>query len=367
MLKFFKDYQYEVIYILVVIAIVLTLRILTTFIQKRTVKRSADKYNYKTDGTSYTVRKILNILWTLLGAIAIVLLFVSGEIHQILMDNAKYIVYCTIVAIATVIFASTTNRWFKWKVSKKNKTHDDPTSLKFLRYIAIGAIYTIGGLLILLVLPGFRGVAQTVLGGAGVIAVIAGIASQEALGNIVSGLFIVSFKPFKIGDTIKLEGGMAGKVKDITLRHTIIQNFENRMIVIPNSVINKEKLINYDSIDQRVCERLEISISYDSDIDLAKKILKEECENHPLVIDKRTAKEVKAEVPKVKVVVIDLADSAVILKAYAWAANSSNGYTVRFDALESIKKRFDREGIVIPFPHQTIYIKKPFDKEDDAL
>jgi small-conductance mechanosensitive channel len=364
MLIFFEDYQYEIIYILVVIAAVFTLRILTTFIQKKAVKKGKERYQFETDGTSYTVRKILNILWLILGGIAIALLFVSGEVHDVLIKNSRYIIYITVVALATIIFASTTNRWFRWKVEKKNDNYEDPTSLKFLRYIAIGAIYTFGGLLILLVLPGFKGVAQTVLGGAGVIAVIAGIASQEALGNIVSGLFIVSFKPFKIGDTIKIEGEMTGKVIDITLRHTVIQNFENRMIVVPNSVINKEKLINFDAIDQRVCERLGFGISYDSDIDLAKSIIRDECESHPLILDKRTAKEISDGVPKVNVAVIELAASSVVIRAWAWTANSENSYTLRFGLLESIKKRFDREGIEIPFPHQTIYFKNPLKTEE---
>ncbi len=363
MLTFLEDYQYEIIYIIVTILAVFTLRFLTTFIQKKAVKSSEERLNYQSDGTLRAVRKILNTLWLVLGAVAILLLFVSGEIRDKLIDNSKFIIYSAVVTIATIVFASSTNKWFKWKVSKKTKVHDDPTSLKFLRYIAIGSIYTLGVLLILLVLPGFKGVAQTVLGGAGVIAVIAGIASQEALGNIVSGLFIVSFKPFKIGDVIKLESGMAGTVMDITLRHTIIRNYENRMIVVPNSVINKEKLINYDALDQRVCERLEVGISYDSDIDLAKKILREECENHPLLIDKRTAKEVKQGVPLVRVAVIELAEYSVIIRAWAWASNSSNGYTLRFDVLESLKKRFDKEGVVIPFPNQTINFKNPLPKE----
>lgn len=363
MWTFFKDYQYEIIYIIVTIVVVFLLRFLTTFIQKRALKKTVEKLGYESDGTARIIRKILNILWIILGVTAIVLLFVSGEVRENLLANSKYIVYCTVVIILTVIFASTTNRWFRWKVSKKNETEDDPTSLKFLRYIAIGAIYTLGGLLILLVLPGFKGVAQTVLGGAGVIAVIAGIASQEALGNIVSGLFIVSFKPFRIGDIIKIEGEMTGKVIDITLRHTVLQNFENRMIVVPNSIINKEKLINFDSIDQRVCERLEMGISYDSDIDLAKKIIKEECENHPLLLDRRTPKEIQDGFPKVRVAVVQLAASSVIIRAWAWTANSDNSYTLRFDLLESIKKRFDQEGIEIPFPYQTVYFKNPIPKE----
>ena len=363
MLTFFKDYQYQIIYVIVTVVAVFVLRFLTTFIQKRALAKGAERLGYESDGTTKTVRKILNVLWLILGAIAIILLFVSGEIHEKLLANSKFIVYSTIVAIATVVFASTTNRWFKWKVEKKSNEHDDPTSLKFLRYIAIGAIYTLGVLLVLLVLPGFKSVAQTVLGGAGVIAVIAGIASQEALGNIVSGLFIVSFKPFKIGDIIKIEGGMAGTVTDITLRHTVIQNFENQMIVVPNSVINKEKLVNYNSVDKRICVRLEIGISYDSDIELARKIMREECENHPFIIEKRTLKEIKDKEPKVKVKVVQLAEYSVILRAYAWTANPDNSWDLRYDCLETIKGRFDKERVKIPFPHQHIHFNNPLKTE----
>lgn len=363
MMTFLKDYQYQIIYIIITILAVFTLRFITTFIQKKALKKGAEKLGYESDGTTKTVRKILNTLWLILGAIAIVLLFVSGEVHDKLLANSKFIVYTTIVTIGTVVFASTTNRWFKWKVDKKSNDHDDPTSLKFLRYIAIGAIYTVGVLLVLLVLPGFKSVAQTVLGGAGVIAVIAGIASQEALGNIVSGLFIVSFKPFKIGDIIKIEGGMAGTVTDITLRHTVIKNFENQMIIVPNSVINKEKLVNYNSVDKRICVRLEIGISYDSSIDLARTIMREECENHPLIIEKRTLKEIKDKKPKVNVKVVQLAEYSVILRAYAWTANPDDSWDLRYDCLESIKKRFDKEGIVIPFPNRTINFKNPIPKE----
>jgi|SRR5690554_5663830 len=157
---------------------------------------------------------------------------------------------------------------------------------------------------------------------------------------------------------------MAGTVRDITLRHTVIQNFENQMIVVPNSVINKEKLVNYNSVDKRICVRLEIGISYDSDIDLARKIMQEEAEQHPLLIEKRTLKEIKEKVPKVPVKVVQITDFSVVLRIYAWTANPDNGWDLRYDLLESIKKRFDKEGVEIPFPHQSIYFKNPLKKEE---
>jgi small-conductance mechanosensitive channel len=206
-------------------------------------------------------------------------------------------------------------------------------------------------------------VAQTALGGAGVIAIIAGIASQEALANVVGGVFIISFKPFRIGDRIKISDNMVGTVTDITMRHTVIRNFENKMIVIPNAIINKEKLINYDLGELKCCERIEIGISYDSNVVLAKKIMQEECENHPLILDDRSAEEKKQKLPIVKTALISLNDSSVTIRAWAWANNYSDSFQLRIDdVLESVKLRFEQEGIEIPFPYRTLVMKK--EKED---
>tara|TARA_R110000787_G_scaffold108621_1_gene217008 strand:- start:5831 stop:6469 length:639 start_codon:yes stop_codon:yes gene_type:complete len=193
--------------------------------------------------------------------------------------------------------------------------------------------------------------------GAGVIALIIGVASQEALSNLIGGLFIISFKPFKIGDTVKVSDTMLGTVTDITLRHTIIRNFENKMIVIPNAVINKEKLINYDLGELKCCERIEIGISYDSNIDLAKKIMQDECENHPLIYDNRTELDKLDGKPVVKTALTKLNDSSMTIRAWAWAANYGESFSLQCDVLESVKKRFDKEGIEIPFPNRTITIK----------
>lgn len=150
---------------------------------------------------------------------------------------------------------------------------------------------------------------------------------------------------------------MLGTVTDITLRHTIIRNFENKMIVIPNAVINKEKLINYDLGELKCCERIEIGISYDSNIDLAKKIMQDECENHPLIYDNRTELDKLDGKPVVKTALTKLNDSSMTIRAWAWAANYGESFSLQCDVLESVKKRFDKEGIEIPFPNRTITIK----------
>ncbi|KKN38200.1 hypothetical protein LCGC14_0755710 [marine sediment metagenome] len=130
------------------------------------------------------------------------------------------------------------------------------------------------------------------------------------------------------------------------------------MIVIPNAIINKEKVTNYDLDEKKICQWIEIGISYDSDIDLAKHIMREECEAHPTILDNRSYKDINNGVPLVLVRVINLGDSSVTIRAWAWALNYTSAFVMKCELNESIKKRFDKEGIEIPFPHRTLVFKK---------
>lgn len=221
----------------------------------------------------------------------------------------------------------------------------------------VSVIYFTGTLFALLAFPSLRGVAQTALGGAGVIALIAGVASQEALANVVRGIFIIYFKPFKIGDVIKVKDTMVGTVTDITLRHCIIRNFENKMIVIPNSIINKEKLINYDLGELKCCEFVEMRISYDSDVTLAKKIMQEECEKHPLIYDNRTPIDKKDGKPIVKTALTKINESTLNIRAWPWSKSFGDSFQLQCDVNETIKERFDSVGIDMAYPYRNIILK----------
>jgi small-conductance mechanosensitive channel len=358
MIQFFKNNQQDIISGVIIIVTVLILQILTRLLYKWLTKKELKRFPDEDSITLTLVKRILNALWIVLGIIALSFLFAERDRYEVLEDNFKLVSYLGLLSIATIVIAATTNMWFRRSIKKKLLIGEDPTSYKFLRYVVVFSIYFVGALFGLLAFPSLRGVAQTALGGAGVIAIIAGVASQEALSNLVGGIFIISFKPFKIGDIIKVTDNMVGTVSDITLRHTVIRNFENKMIVIPNAIINAEKLINYDLGEKKCCERIEIGISYDSDIDLAKKIMQEECEKHPLIIDNRDETEKQENLPVVKTAVVSLADSSVVIRAWAWSKDFADSFELRINVLESIKKRFDKEGVEIPFPHRTIVMKK---------
>ncbi len=260
------------------------------------------------------------------------------------------------IIIFTLIVGYIANKFLTKLVTRSTEfMTSDPTNYKFIKHVALACIYLIGFSIAIYSMPDFRALAGSLLAGAGILAVAIGFAAQHALSNVISGIFIVIFKPFRVNDRLAIQTHQ-GIVEDITLRHTVIRNFENRRIIIPNSVISNEVIVNADFGDDRIVKWVDISVSYKSDLDLAKKIMAEEVEAHPLHLDPRTPEDIAAGVPKVVVRVVGLMDSSVNLRAWAWGKNAPDAFVLGCDLLESIKKRIDAEpNVEIPYPHRTVY------------
>lgn len=233
----------------------------------------------------------------------------------------------------------------------------DTTTFVFFKHLISALIYLVGIGLAIYVIPTFRTLSISIFASAGVLAVVLGFAAQKAFSNVISGIFIAMFRPFRVGDLIKF-GDKVGRVEDINLRHTIIRNFENKRYIVPNSVISEEVIENYHLGDPKVCRFVEFGISYDSDVDKAMKIMREECEKHPGCIDQRTESEKKQKIPQVSVRLISFGDSSVNLRAWAWAETPMAAFRMGTDLNKIIKQRFDKEGIEIPYPYRTIVYKK---------
>lgn len=234
----------------------------------------------------------------------------------------------------------------------------DPTKYNFFKNGVTFVVFLIGTIIIFRSIPELKSVGNTLVASAGILAAIVGFASQQAFANIVGGIFIVIFKPFRVGDVIKVGNENPGTVEDITLRHTVINSFENRRIIIPNSVISSATILNSSITDEKVCIFLELGIAYSANIDQAMEIIKNEAMKHLHFIDNRTEEDKIAETPPVIVRVINWADSSVILRAGVWANSSLNGFIMKCDLLKSIKEAFDKEGVEIPFPYRNLVIKK---------
>lgn len=268
-------------------------------------------------------------------------------------------IFISVLILSIAFIISKAIRYFlsKFLAVASAKLNVDATKYNFLKNAVSFIIFILAVIIIFYRIPALKDYGVTIFAGAGVFAAIIGFASQSAFSNIITGIFLVIFKPFRVGDHIAIAGGFTGEVEDITLRHTVINNYENRRIVIPNSVLSNETIINSSLNERKTCMYIHFGISYDSDIDLAMKIIKEESESHSNFLDTRDELAKKDQQPAVLVRLIDFGDSSVNLRGYVWAKDPVHGFAMKCDLNKSIKERFDKEGIEIPFPHRTIVYK----------
>lgn len=284
-------------------------------------------------------------------------LFISSRMESTRTIWNDIFFACIVIAIA-ILFA----RILRLVIGKlvkgaSTKLKVDPTKYSFLKNAVEFIIYLIAIIVIFNSIPKLRTYGTALFAGAGVVAAIVGFASQSAFSNIVSGVFIVMFRPFRVGDRVLVGQLYRGDVEDITLRHTVIKDFENRRIVIPNSVINNETIINSTLAEENVCMFIELGVSFDSDIDRCLKIMQEECARHPLCQDNRSLEETERGDSKVLTRLVNITETALQLRAYAWAKTPSAGFEMKCDVLKSIKQRFDAEGISLAFPQRAVYLR----------
>lgn len=224
------------------------------------------------------------------------------------------------------------------KVLRKVKGMDE-TLIKFLENIVYYALMII----VLLTALGKLGVETTsflaILGAAGL---AIGLALKDSLGNFASGVMIILFKPFKVGDTVTA-GGVTGTVKEVGIFSSIFVTVDNQKIIVPNGSITTGSITNVNAYETRRID-LVVGISYKDDIKKAKEVLTNVAtSNEKVLIDKGIA-----------VVVSELAESSVNFTINVWVNTSDYG-EVKFYLLENIKIAFDNDGITIPYPQQDVH------------
>jgi small-conductance mechanosensitive channel len=275
------------------------------------------------------------------------------------MEQLKpYALFLGVIA-ATIVLAAIFS-WLFRRFLKRSTIiiRNDPTNYIFLRHAITGLIYIVGISWAVYTVPNMRAIANSLLAGAGILAVAVGFASQHALSNIISGIFIIIFKPFRVNDRLKFQSGLQGAVEDISLRHVVIRDFENRRILIPNSVISEEVIINSDFGGDSICKWLEFSLSYDTDLELAKSILTEEAMAHPNLLDNRSEEEKAEGFPVVRIRVIDLGESGLRLRAYLWAEDNASAFAMGCDVMERLVSRFKAAGITFGLPQRVVSMRE---------
>ncbi len=181
------------------------------------------------------------------------------------------------------------------------------------------------------------------LAGVGVIGFVVGFALQETLSNFASGLMIIIYQPFDVGDVIEA-GGVAGKVNSMSLVSTTILTFDNQKLIVPNNKIWGDVIRNKTAETTRRVDMV-FGVSYADDINRAEQVLTDIIAGHELVLDE--------PVPMIRL--NELGDSSVDFIVRPWT-KTEDYWTVYWDVTREVKRRFDEEGISIPFPQRDVHV-----------
>jgi len=232
------------------------------------------------------------------------------------------------------------NRWIRRAIDGVlRRDHDeriDRTAVHFVRKLTHIAVYILAFLLFAHLVPAMRHFGTALLAGFGVASVVLALAAQNTLGNLIAGISILLYRPFKVGDTIQLQtpnGVEAGTLEALGLGYTIVKTFDNRRIVVPNSVMATEVTVNLS--DPQMLAVVNIGLDYGADVEHARSILTELASMHPLVHE-------VAGCP-----VTELASSGVMLSLRTWCRGLGDASKVQTDLYEQAKNLFDKESIGI--------------------
>lgn len=201
--------------------------------------------------------------------------------------------------------------------------------------------YSVTGIVVITVLQQFGFKLTALLGAAGIAGIAIGFAAQTSLSNMISGLFLIWEKPFKIGDVIII-AGHKGVVESIDLLSLTLRTLDNLSVRLPNETLVKSELINVTKHPVRRFDIL-VGVAYKSDPDEVFRVLEEVAKNNAFVLDE----------PKPLICFTGFGESQLDFKFGVWH-EKEDWIPMRNAILTDLKKAFEREGIEIPFPHRMI-------------
>jgi len=269
-----------------------------------------------------------------------------------LMDTLTIWITTYSMKIIAAVLIFIIGKWLAKKVTnlfikllEKNKV--DVTLTRFLESI----VYYTLLIVLLIAVAGQLGINTasflTIVGAAGL---AIGLALKDSLSNFSSGVMLILFRPYRVGDYATV-GGVTGTVMSIDIFNTTLNTPDNQRVIVPNANITNDVITNVTANNTRRVD-LTIGIGYGDDLLKAKKVLGEILKTENRVL----------ETPAPKIAVSELADSSVNFVVRPWV-KTSDYWDVYFDLTEKIKLTFDQEGISIPFPQQDVHLSQ---KKTDA-
>ncbi len=246
-----------------------------------------------------------------------------------------------VAALLIMTFALLLSGWASRRVRSfgGRNPHLDITLFNFLGSVLRYAILGFAGLIVLNTFGITTTSLVAVIGAAGL---AIGLALQGTLSNIAAGVMIVFFRPIKVGDFVVINGQM-GSVQDISLNFTELADLQNIQIIIPNSQVWGNTIVNYTAYDRRRVQWI-FGVSYGSNLATAQRIILDTIMADPRALDE----------PEPFIQVTELGDFSVDFTVRVWC-RSSDAWGFQTDMTRQVKEALDAGGIEIPFPTRTLY------------
>lgn len=241
-----------------------------------------------------------------------------------------------ITFILSAIFNLLLNRRLK-TVSERSSSLK--TILVFLRRIILSAIIIVGvSITLFSAFPNLGTAIASIFVAAGFASIVIGLAAQSTLSNILAGMMIALSQPFVLNDAVMFNNEFCF-VEDIRLTYTVLRTWDNRRLMVPNSLIQSQTVVNYTAIDSTVLVPIFVTISYKSDSQKAMALLVDIAKKHPSCLP-------IGDLPNA--VIMDFDTTGVKLRLLSRAKDQSTAFTMTRSILSDVKKEFDRNGIEFP-------------------
>lgn len=266
---------------------------------------------------------------------------ISEQLINKLVELGTRVGLKILIALIIFVIGLQVAKWIKNQVEEGlTKKEVESTLVKFLGKIIYIALISF----LVIIALNQAGIAVTsIIAIFGAASLTVGLALQGSLGSLAAGISLIILRPFKIGDLID-GGGCFGIVEEVGLFNTTIKTLDNLTIIIPNDKIRNDKIINYSLKPIRRVD-LVIGIGYGDNIDKAKELLRDILNNDSRILAD----------PPFTIHLFELADSSVNFAVRPWV-KTSDYWDTYCDLTETIKKRFDEEGINIPFPQRDVHV-----------
>jgi len=257
-------------------------------------------------------------------------------------------VYALVLLICAVLINRMLRLAVERALARGSRVHIDRTRVKFISQLAQIIVYIVTFFVYAHLIPALSNLGNAGLASVGVLSVVAGLAAQNTLGNLIAGISLLLYRPFNVGDRLQVSaptGLETGEIESLNLGYTIIKTDDDRRVVVPNSIMASQTTINLTRDNSRALCSVPVVISLDSDLDRARAILLE----------------IAAGNPKIKKIggcpVTRLDGGGVELTLSVWCADSLVAGDLKCDLLEAIFRRFPAGAVKFAALEKMIVVK----------